>query len=345
MITKDISELELKRMIGKMLIFGFDSLDINENNEIYHYIRDYNLGGVILFDKLYYDKDKAKNIQNPLQLKRLTKKLQEISKNKLLISIDQEGGKIARLKIEDGFNSTISAKKLVTLGKQKAKQSYSLLSEELQELGINCNFAPLVDLSLNKESDVIYKLDRSYGDNVDEIIEYAKIFMDELSKHKVVSCLKHFPGHGSALGDSHEGFVDVSDTWSKAELEPYKKLLSKIKMIMTAHVFNKNIDDKYPATLSYKTNTLLLREEIGYDGIVLSDELQMKAIELHYTKKEAIKLSINSGVDMIMYCNQLSNDNVLDIINIIFAFVKNGDIDISRIKEANKRIEKLLGEI
>lgn len=345
MITKDISELELKQKIGRMLIFGFDSLYINEDEKIYKYISEYNLGGVILFDKFYYDRDKAKNIQNPSQLNKLTSQLQEISEHKLLISIDQEGGKIARLKVEDGFNPTISAKDLVTLGKQKAKQSYSLLSQELQELGINCNFAPLVDLAINKDSEVIYKLDRSYGDNADEVTQYAEIFMDELKKHKVISCLKHFPGHGSALGDSHEGFVDVSDSWSEVELEPYKKLLSKTKMIMTAHVFNKNIDDKYPATLSYKTNTNLLRESIGYDGVILSDDLQMKAIQAHYTKKEAIKLSINSGVDMIMYCNQLSSDDVIDIINCAYELVNNGEISINRIEEANKRIDKLLGGI
>ncbi len=345
MIAKDISELELKQKIGKMLIFGFNSLDIKKDDKIYKYISKYNLGGIILFDKFYYDRDKAKNIQNPSQLKKLTSQLQKISKNRLLISIDQEGGKIARLKVKDGFNSTISAKNLVNLGKQKAKQSYSLLSKELQELGINCNFAPLVDLALNKDNKVIYKLDRSYGDNADEVTKFAEIFMNQLKKHKVISCLKHFPGHGSALGDTHEGFVDISDSWSEMELEPYKKLLSKIKMIMTAHVFNKNLDDKYPATLSYKTNTNILRESIGYDGVILSDDLQMKAIESHYTKQEAIKLSINSGVDMLMYCNQLSNDDVLDIINLTYFLVKNGEISINRIEEANKRIDKLLGEI
>lgn len=157
--------------------------------------------------------------------------------------------------------------------------------------------------------------------------------------------LKHFPGHGSAKGDSHEGFVDVSDTWSEVELEPYKKLLHKTKMIMTAHVFNKNIDDKYPATLSYKTNTELLRKKIGYDGIILGDDLQMKAIESHYTKEESIKLSLNSGIDMIMYCNQLGNDNVEEIIDIVYNLVKTNQVPFSRIEESNKRIDKLLGEI
>lgn len=341
----EIEETKLKQMIGKMLIFGFDTLEVSENDYIYKCIKDYNLGGIILFDKFYHDRDKAKNIQNPSQVKKLTSQLQNISQNKLLISIDQEGGKIARLKEKDGFNSTISAKDITTLSDADARKSYSRLSSELQDLGVNVDFAPLVDLGLNKESDVIYKLDRAYSDDADAVTKYAEVFMDELASHKVISCLKHFPGHGSAKGDSHEGFVDVSDTWDEVELEPYKKLLHKTKMVMTAHVFNKNIDDKYPATLSYKTNTELLRNKMGYDGIILGDDLQMKAIEAHYSKEESIKLSLNSGIDMIMYCNQLGSDNVEEVIDIVYNLVRTNEVPLSRIKESNRRIDKLLGEI
>jgi len=169
--------------------------------------------------------------------------------------------------------------------------------------------------------------------------------MDELASHKVISCLKHFPGHGSAKGDSHEGFVDATNTWSELELEPYKRLLHKTKMIMTAHVFNKNLDDTYPATLSYNTNTKLLREKMGYDGVIIGDDLQMGAIKEHYSNEEALKLSINSGVDLIMYCNQLGDDKAEDIIEIIYKLIKNGEIAQERIEESNKRIDRLLSEI
>jgi beta-N-acetylhexosaminidase len=114
---------------------------------------------------------------------------------------------------------------------------------------------------------------------------------------------------------------------------------------MTAHVFNKNLDDKYPATLSYKTNTKLLRETLGYDGVIIGDDLQMGAIKEHYSNEEALKLSINSGVDLVMYCNQLGSDKAEDIIETIYKLVKNGDIPLERIEESNKRIDKLLGEL
>ncbi len=341
----DISAAELKQKIAKMLIVGFDTLSASKDDDIYKTISELGVGGIILFDKFYEDRDKAKNIQNPTQLKELTSQLQNINQNKLLISIDQEGGRIARLKEADGFSKTIAAKELAVKGEDKAKEHYSKLSSELQELGVNVDFAPLVDLGLNKESDVIYKLDRAYSDDADIVAKYAGIFMDELAKHKVISCLKHFPGHGSAKGDSHEGFVDATNTWSELELEPYKKLLHKTKMIMTAHVFNKNLDDTYPATLSYNTNTKLLREKLGYDGIIIGDDLQMGAIKEHYSNEEALKLSINSGVDLVMYCNQLGDDKAEDIIDTIYKLVKNGEIPQSRIEESNKRIDRLLSEI
>lgn len=341
----DISELELKHKIAKMLIVGFNTLSASKDDNIYNIIEELGIGGIILFDKFYEDRTKAKNIQNPKQLKKLTTQLQNITPNKLLISIDQEGGRIARLKEEDGFSKTITAKELALMGEDKAKEHYSKLSNGLQDLGVNIDFAPLVDLGLNKDSDVIYKLDRAYSDDADIVAKYAGIFMDELERHKVISCLKHFPGHGSAKGDSHEGFVDATNTWSELELEPYKKLLHKTKMIMTAHVFNKNLDDTYPATLSYATNTKLLREKLGYDGVIIGDDLQMGAIKEHYSNKEALKLSINSGIDLVMYCNQLGDDKPEDIIETIYELVKNGEVSQSRIEESNTRIDKLLSEI
>ncbi|MCP4971368.1 MAG: glycoside hydrolase family 3 protein, partial [Arcobacter sp.] len=107
----------------------------------------------------------------------------------------------------------------------EAKETYESLAFQLQELGINCNFAPLVDLGINKDSKIIYGLDRAYGDDTGIVAKYGEIFMDSLDKHQIISVLKHFPGHGSARGDSHEGFVDITQTWDEIELSPYKSLL------------------------------------------------------------------------------------------------------------------------
>lgn len=323
-----------------MLIIGFDGQDIKQNETLKNQIKN-GLGGVILFDHYIDDKTKVKNILSPDQLKRLTSSLQSISSNPLMICIDQEGGKVARLKQQKGFQESISAKTIATLSNHEAKKAYDNLASQLEELGINCNFAPLVDLGINKDSKIIYGLDRAYGDDTDTVVKYAEIFMDALSDHKIISVLKHFPGHGSAKDDSHEGFVDTTNSWDELELTPYKQLLHKTNMIMSAHVFNAKLDEKYPATLSYNINTKLLREKIGYDGVLITDDLQMGAIKEHFTKEKAIELAINSGADMLMYCNQLGDDDTDETIDVMQYLVQNGKISMHRIQEANRRIDTL----
>ncbi len=330
----------LKQLLHKMLIIGFDAQDISKNDTLITQIKN-GLGGVILFDHYIGDKTKSKNISSSKQVKNLTSSLQNISDDPLIICIDQEGGKVARLKEQKGFRATKSAKTIASLSIDEAKREYESLAKELQGLGINCNFAPLVDLGINKDSKVIYGLDRAYGEDGETVVKYGEIFMDALIKHNIINVLKHFPGHGSAKADSHEGFVDISNTWDEIELFPYKKLLHKTNMIMSAHVYNSKLDEKYPSTLSYNTNTKLLREQLGYDGVLVTDDLQMLAIKEHYKKEEAIELAINSGADMLMYCNQLGDDDTDETINMMEHLVKSGKISIDRIKEANKRIDKL----
>jgi beta-N-acetylhexosaminidase len=333
----------LKQLLHKMLIIGFDGLDISKNDALTNQIRN-GLGGVILFDHFIEnktDKTKAKNIQTPKQLKELTSSLQNISDDPLMICIDQEGGRVARLKEQKGFKETSSAKDIAKLSSNKAIEAYESLAEQLKELGINCNFAPLVDLGINKDSKIIYGLDRTYGSDSDTVVKYSEIFMDALDKHKIISVLKHFPGHGSAKEDSHEGFVDITDSWDEVELLPYQRLLHKTKMIMSAHVYHAALDEKHPATLSYAINTTLLRERLGYNGVLITDDLQMAAIKEHYSKEKAIELAINSGADMLMYCNQLGDDDTGESVDMMEYLVRRGKISEARIEEANMRINKL----
>ncbi len=341
--TTKVSDHKLKQMIGQMLIIGFDQSVINENSPITKYIEKYNIGGVILFDRFYKDRSKVKNIDSPKQLQLLTSKLQEYSKNKLIISIDQEGGKVQRLKNSYGFPSTQSAKEISKKSLTQAKQIYTTLSKMLYQNGINCNFAPVVDLSVNKNNYVIEGLERSYGETPQKVTNYATVFIDALESKNILSVLKHFPGHGSSKDDSHKGFVDVTDTWNKIELEPYKNLIKndKAKMIMTAHVFNKHLDPNYPATLSYQVNTNLLRKELGFQGVIVSDDLQMKAISEHYSLKDTVTLVINAGVDILLFGNQLATQNIDQLIDLIYSQVQNGSINYERIIESNQRIKKL----
>ena len=339
----DISETELKKLIGQMLIVGFPNEDINPNSQIVKDIRKYDLGGVILFDKFYDDRTKTKNISSPDQVQRLTKKLKMFAKRELFIAIDQEGGKVARLKPEYGFSKTPSAFKVSKTSLENAKNIYAKQSYMLKQAGINLNFAPVVDLAVNPKNKVIVGLERSYGTNPKVVASYARVMIKEQQKRDITSVLKHFPGHGSSLEDSHKGFVDISKTWSTKELEPYQKLINEnnIDMIMTAHVFNSAMDENYPATLSYRVNSEILRGRMKYHGLIISDDMQMKAISEHYSTKEAVTLAINAGVDILLFGNQLAVISVEEIVNTIFEQVQNGSIPMSRITESNQRIKNL----
>jgi beta-N-acetylhexosaminidase len=283
------------------------------------------------------------SISSPAQLQELTKKLKSFSKKPLLISIDQEGGKVARLKPAYGFEKIPSAKEISKLSLQDAKEIYKTQAKMIKQNGINCDFAPVVDLAINPKNKVIVGLERSYGASSSKVTQYAKIFINSLREQNVISVLKHFPGHGSSLDDSHKGFVNISKTWSKKELEPYQNLINSkdVDMIMTAHVFNSQLDAKYPATLSYNVNTKLLRQKMGFKGVVISDDLQMKAISKHYSLKETVTKAINSGVDILLFANQLASNSVEELVEIIYSQVKSGAISKKRILESNRRIENL----
>jgi beta-N-acetylhexosaminidase len=337
------SEQELKNKIARMIVIGFDQEVLDDKSTIVQQLQKYDLGGVILFDRFYQDRNRTKNIRSPKQLQALSEQLQHYAKKPLLISLDQEGGRVARLKEAYGFGLTPSASAIAKGSLEAAKRHYETLAHTLHVNGINTNFAPVVDLARNPKNKVIYGLERSYGKDPKRVVAYAGTFIDALANEQVISVLKHFPGHGSSLGDSHEGFVDVSETWDAIELEPYRILIEqgKADMIMSAHVYNSHLDSRYPATLSYAVNTKLLREKLGFKGVIISDDLQMKAISAHYSLKETVTLAINAGVDILLFGNQLGSQDLEELIETIYRQVKAGQIPYSRIQDSNRRIEAL----
>ncbi|MBU0923431.1 glycoside hydrolase family 3 protein [bacterium] len=337
---------QIERMISRMVIIGFKGETANSNDQIYSDVKS-GLGGVILFDKDPTDKSKVKNIKNKEQLKKLTAQLQSVSKQKLLISIDQEGGIVQRLKKEDGFIDTPKASNVAIMGENFARKTYKSLALDLKESGINNDFAPVVDLAINKQNKVIVTKGRSFGESSKEVIKYSSIFVDELRKQNVISVLKHFPGHGSSLSDSHLGFVDITNTWNEKELEPYRYFIknNKVDMIMTAHVFNEKLDDKYPATLSHNVNTKLLRYKLGFDGVLVSDDLQMYAISKHYDLKQTVTLAINSGVNMLLFANQQSKPiNLKQIVDTIYTQILSEEISLEEIIKSNKKIDSMMAK-
>lgn len=337
-----MTDISLEKKIAQMLMIGFDGYEVDENHHISEAIGKYNLGGVILFD--LEEKDyRLKNIESHEQVQNLTANLQSYSDNNLLIGIDYEGGQVNRLKEEYGFPKTFSQQHLGELNDPSLTYEKSAeMAGTLSGLGINLNFAPVVDLKINPENPIIAKRERSYSSDPEVVTLHSKEFIKTHRQAGVLTCLKHFPGHGSSTADSHHGFVDISDTWSESELIPYKKLVKDnlVDCVMSAHVFNRNIDPKYPATLSSIHIDQELRNEIGFNGVVFSDDLHMGAIKDNYTFEQTLNLAINAGIDILIisYDEEYKENLCENLINTILRLVKDGSISQSRIDESYDRI-------
>ena len=339
-------ELALEKRIGQMLMVGFYGTEAPKESQICQDIQQYHVGAVILFDYNPVDKNKPKNIASKKQLAKLTKELQACSADgKLLIAVDQEGGKVQRLKSNYGFYGQFpKASDVIKMDQSRITETYTKMGRELRSVGINYDLAPVVDLDINRQNHVIHGLGRSFGKDPKMVAKYAETFMDAMHSNGVLTSLKHFPGHGSSVGDTHKGFVDVTHLWQEVELEPYRLLKDKADTVMVAHVFNQKIDEQYPASLSYETVTRLLRWKLGYHGVVITDDLQMGAISKKYGLKHTLKLAINAGDDILLIGNQMDPKNTVStqkLVETIAALVKSGEVQEESINKAYKRIQQL----
>jgi len=336
----------LEEKIGQMLMVGFHGVSAPKNSQICKDIKRYHIGAVILFDYNPVNKNKPKNIANRIQLKKLTSELQSCSYDKkLLIAVDQEGGKVQRLKSKYGFYGKFpKASEVIKMDQSQIQSTYRKMSKELKSVGINYDLAPVVDLDINKKNHVIHGLGRSFGKDPKIVAKYASTFIDAMHYNGVLTSLKHFPGHGSSVGDTHKGFVDVTNLWKKIEMNPYKLLNKKADTVMVAHVFNKKLDVKYPATLSKKTVNGLLRNTLGFEGVVITDDLQMGAISKKYGLKKTLNLAINAGDDILLFGNQLDPKKSVTtqkLVSTIVSLLKHSKINEKSINNAYNRIQNL----
>ncbi len=342
----DFYDLSLREKIAQLFLIGFHGNIVSKGSEVWNMIQKFKPGGVILFDKDMVNHQPVHNIKSPEQVTKLTESLQNATKIPLLIGVDQEGGLINRLKTDYGFPETRSHQKLGEIdNKETTFNEGKHIASILSECGININFAPCVDLAIEKESSIIAKRERCFGENSDQVIKHAREYISGHHQKKILTACKHFPGHGSAKGDTHAGFVDVTETWTIDELKPYTALISEnlCPVIMTSHIFNKNFDEDLPSTLSEKTITGLLRDKIGFEGVVISDDMQMRAISDHYKLAESLKLGLNAGLDMFCFGNnllleQVSLDEAISAVEELIALKK---IPESRIDESVQRILNL----
>jgi len=336
--------MDLENIIGELFIVGFQGTTIEPGSQIETDLAQRNLGGVILFDRCLANTTLPGNIESPNQLKQLTSAINALTATPPFIAVDQEGGLVQRLRQRNGFSASASAAEMgrssdgIAFTEIQAQQTAKMLSQA----GINTNFAPVVDLDINHENPVIGKLDRSFSDMPEIVIRHAEAWIRSHRKHSVISCLKHFPGHGSSTSDSHLGFVDISTTWNKHELIPYQELISKglADMIMTGHLFNRLLDPAFPATLSKATITDLLRQKLGFDGLVLTDDIQMKAITSRYGFQEALCKSFAAGVDIIIIGNNLEYDPLIfnKAVGAVCQGVRQGLVAEGRLYNALERV-------
>jgi len=341
--SKNKSGISLDEKIGQMIMIGInDRKSILPSDSLLIEIKSGKIGGIIMFEKNIAAAGSAET------LKKLISDLQDNASIPLFISIDEEGGKVHRLKEKYGFVKMPSAEYLGKLGNTDSTTYYTLqLAKELKELGFNLNYAPCLDLALNANNPVIAKVGRSYSADPDAVTRQATASILAHHEEGIKTIVKHFPGHGSSSSDSHQGIVDVTNQWNIIELAPYKALIQSgnIDAVMTAHIINAHLDStKLPGTLSKVIITDILREMLEFNGVVFSDDMQMYAISKNYGQENAIKLSILAGVDVLVFGNNVTATDRIkasEIHAIIKKLVLSGEIPESRINEAYERIMKL----
>lgn len=327
-------QTDLYHKISQMIMVGFSGKTLSDS-VIINDLQNRVVGSVILF---------GGNIESPTQLNQLTTQLHNLSSTPLFIAIDQEGGRIARLRETNGYTSTYSAFQIGTIfNDENINRSWaSLMAGWLKDAKITLNLAPVADVNVNPESPAIGYLDRSFSRIPDTVFNHCSWFIDEFHQKNILNCLKHFPGHGSASTDSHLGFTDITNTWADSELIPYKRLIQNgyDDFVMSGHLFNAQIDSVYPASLSNKTLTGLLRDSLGFDGLIITDGMFMGAISNNYSFDEAVELAINAGNDILLYTtNKLSGKSLVDsVVGIVMNKISEGKITEQRIDESYNRI-------
>ena len=333
--TAQTDSLDLK--IGQMLLIGFPASKVD--SAVLEEVRRGKVGSIIIFEK------NIPPTNSFVALKKITWTYQSAATIPLFIGIDQEGGRVNRLKSKYGFPNSITAE---AMNKSLSFDSVRFYAEAtaatLAGLGININFAPVVDLASNRDNPIIAKYGRAFSANEDSVIMMAKEYIKQHHKHGVLTSLKHFPGHGSSRDDTHLGLADVTATWEERELEPYQVLIDSgyADAVMTSHIVNRKLEpDGHPGTLSDDIINGLLRQRLKFKGVVFTDDMQMHAITKHYGIEEAIKLAIQAGVDIMTFSNNISGSDkrtVDKVHSIIRDYVAKGVISEKRIDESFRRI-------
>lgn len=335
----------LRRKIGRLLVVGFRGLTIGPKDPIMKALRA-GLGGVILFDR---DRiTRPRNITSPAQLTALTAALRTAAPGNLIIAIDQEGGRVARLKPAHGFPATRSQAEIgATDDPEVAFEAGLAMGSTMAAAGIDLDLAPVVDVNVNPANPAVGALQRSFSADPAIVAAMAEAEIHGLHEFGIGATIKHFPGLGSARANTDLAHVDVTRTWSEAELEPFETLISLglPDAVMTGHMVNDTIDPGVPASLSAPTVEGLLRARLGWTGPVITDDLGAEAIASRYEQAEAVALAIEAGNDLLLFANQTVYvpDLAAQLVDTIAELVASGRISQARIDESIDRIDLLVG--
>ncbi|WP_353096484.1 beta-N-acetylhexosaminidase [Tissierella praeacuta] len=332
-IIKDrIDSMSLEEKIGQLMIVGFDGTEVND--EIIRTIEELKVGGFILFSRNIVDENQTLSLLN---------KIKETNSNNdipLFLSIDEEGGRVSRLP-----KSFVKIPVAMKIGNKNDKDiSYrlgSILGRRVGSVGFNVDFAPVLDINSNPKNPVIG--DRSFGSTVDQVANNGLQVMLGIKDTGIIPAVKHFPGHGDTDIDSHIKLPMVNKTIDQLksfELVPFMEAINKdADMVMVAHILYPNIDKDYPATMSSKMIQNILRDDLGYNGVVVSDDMTMGAIVENYTLEDGVLSFIKAGGDIALVCH--GKENPAKVFEKIKEAVKIGELNEKDIDDKVYRILKL----
>lgn len=324
-----IKELSLKEKIGQMLIIGLDFEDPME--KIDDIIMKCKPGGILLYKKNYKTYEDMIEFIN--YIKTLNKKVNKVP---LFISIDQEGGRVNRMPSE--FKNIPSTYRL-TKNKDESivKEAAGITGEMLYNSGINMDFAPVLDIKRTSDSSAIG--DRAFSEKIEEVSQYGIVYMKELQNKNVIPVVKHYPGHGLTKIDSHFFLPIINEPIEKVEKDmlPFKDAIkANADAILVGHLFIKGITERLPATMSKKVISNL-RDNLKFNGVIVSDDMRMKGVKLLYGKNRAVKKAVLAGNDIIV-AKYIKNDNLVEQIE---KLIKKSKITENEINEHVDRILKL----
>jgi beta-N-acetylhexosaminidase len=322
-----VSPLALRRQIGQLLIAGFDGHQLPA--ELRSVAREFGLGGVILF---------ARNVANPEQVAEVAFEASRLVPDlPLWVSVDQEGGRVARLRAP--FTEWPPMAALGRSGDVALAERFArALAAELKAVGITLDYTPVLDVHTNPKNPVIG--DRALGERAADVARLGSAIVRTLQAEGIAACGKHFPGHGDTSTDSHHELPRLEhppERLRETEFVPFRAAVdAHVATIMTAHVFVPSLDETRPATLSRRIVGDLLRDELKFDGVILSDDLEMKAIAGEYAVPSAAVLAVEAGCDAVLICSGNHDTHAAALEALVHA-VEDERLPVSRVEDALRR--------